>query len=288
MTSRPSLCPACLGRPSADTRDWFGGAHLLTCEQCHTEWVHPQPSDGRLNEIYSADYYEPWTYESSDGLDSMKRRTFEPILDSCGVASGSTLLDVGCATGSLLAVARERDLRTFGLDINEHAVKTARARDTDARIEVGDLEGSPFPGIQFDAIVMVDFIEHVRDPAAELALARSRLAATGRLVISTPCVDSIARRALRGNWPQYREEHLTYFSRDGLRKLLCRLGLEFVDSRVTRKAITLAYAYGQARSYPVPIVTSMTTLAYHLLPFLRHRPVRLPFGEVMVIAAATL
>ncbi len=118
---------------------------------------------------------------------------------------------------------------------------------------------------------MIDFLEHVRDPASELDRACGRLVATGRVVVSTPCVDSFARRALGRHWPQYRGKHLTFFSREGLRALLRRSGLEPIAEHPTRKAITPAYAYGQSRAYPIPVASTVTNVSYRALPFLRHR-----------------
>ncbi len=91
------------------------------------------------------------------------------------------------------------------------AAAARRPRSTPARWPI-----EPFGGERFDAITMIDFIEHVRDPEAELRLAGDRLAAGGRLLISTPRADSAVARATGRHWPQYREEHLTYFSLAGL------------------------------------------------------------------------
>jgi 2-polyprenyl-3-methyl-5-hydroxy-6-metoxy-1,4-benzoquinol methylase len=246
--------------------------------------VDPQPSDERLAQIYSADYYEPWSYEGPSGLDAMKRKTFAPLLDGCELPPGAALLDVGCATGTFLGFAAERGYRVFGIDLNAHAVEEAKARVPAAHVHAGTLGDEPFEGQRFDAIVMIDFIEHVRDPRAELIAAASRLAPNGRIAMSTPRVDSVTRRLARRSWPQYREEHLTYFSLEGIRRLLEGTGLKVLTTKPTLKAITLGYAYGQAHAYPVKVVTPLTTAAYRALPFARHSPIRLPFGEMTVIS----
>ena len=286
MVVHALICPGCRCDASRDAGEWFARARLLRCERCGTEWADPQPSDERLSEIYDAEYYEPWTYENPTELDSMKRRSFAPILRACRAAPGSSLLDVGCATGSFVGLAADQGLRAFGIDINAHAIATARERVPDADLRVGQLADEPFGGQTFDSIVMVDFLEHVREPESELLRARQLLNRGGRLVVSTPCVDSLARRALGRRWPQYREEHLTFFSREGLRRLLARAALEPIDDHRTRKAITLAYAYGQSRAYPIPVISALTGLTYKALPLLRHRAVRIPFGEITVVAEA--
>lgn len=277
-------CPACGNDGTVIAAQWFGSAELVRCVRCRTEWVSPQPSDERLAQIYGPDYYEPWALEDPSGPDAMKRRTFEPLLEVCAINPGASVLDVGCATGSFLAFAHEHGHKVFGVDLNPHAIEEAARRVPEATLHAGTLRDLPFVGHAFDAIVMVDFIEHVREPMAELERARDRLAPEGVMVLSTPRADSASRKLLRRAWPQYREEHLTYFSLDGMRALLGKLDLEIARSRVTRKAITLAYAYGQAKAYPVPGITQLTTAAYSVAPFARHRPIRMPFGEMTVVA----
>ena len=110
----------------------------------------------------------------------------------------------------------------------------AAAALPDAAFHAGTLADDPFGDERFDAITMIDFIEHVRDPEAELRLAGDRLAPGGRLLISTPRADSTVARATGRYWPQYREEHLTYFSLAGLAAVLQRAGLVVV--RVVRDA----------------------------------------------------
>jgi SAM-dependent methyltransferase len=246
--------------------------------------LSPQPSDERLEEIYGPAYYEPWSAEDEATVDLIKRQTFEPLLDACAIGEGSTVLDLGCATGSLLAEAARRGARAYGIDLNADAIAVARTRVPGGTFHVGTSHDDPFPDVRFDAIVMVDFIEHVREPVSELRHVREWMHGDSRLVVSTPRTDSALRRVMGARWPQYREEHLTYLSRAGVLALLGRSGLRPEAVWPTRKSITLAYAYGQAIAYPVPGVSAVTRAAYRSLPTLRHRPIRLGLGEMTVVA----
>jgi len=285
VTTRIEECPACLGRDLQVARiGVWGTSDLVACRTCRTEFLSPQPSDARLSEIYSGEYYTPWAFETAEAVDAMKRETFEPMLLACQLDSGCSLLDLGCATGSFLAEAARRGASTYGIDLNPEAIQRAQERAPDAHLHTGVAADYPFPGVRFDAVVMIDFIEHVRDPERELAVVREITRPGSRLVISTPRVDSLFRTFARRHWPQYREEHLTYFSLNGIRALLRRVGFSVVEVTSTRKAITLAYAYGQAVAYPVPLLSPATSLAYRLLPPMRHRTLRIAMGEMTVVA----
>ena len=106
MTIRIEQCPACRSADLqvARTSVW-DACDLVACATCRTEFQSPQPTDARLAEIYGSGYYTPWSYESADAVDSMKRATFEPMLVACQPGPGRTVLDLGCATGSFLAEA---------------------------------------------------------------------------------------------------------------------------------------------------------------------------------------
>jgi len=280
-----ATCPAC---GSTSTRvvqpRLYGDCALLRCEACGSELLSPQPTDERLTEIYGPDYYEPWAAEEADVVDSIKRQTFGPLIDSCRLRPGSTVLDLGCATGSFLAEVTSRGARGYGIDLNGEAIAAAHARLPDVRFHAGVAADQPFPGVQFDAIVMVDFIEHVRDPEAELRIIRDWMHSDSRLVVSTPRADSPLRRTMGMRWPQYREEHLAYLSRAGVVALMSRARLRVESIRPTHKTLTLAYAYGQMATYPVPGLSAVTKAAYRALPGLRHRPIRLGLGEMTVVA----
>ena len=286
MRSSPvERCPACGSEVIEVVRSSVWGAvALLSCDRCGTEFVDPQPSDERLAEIYSPDYYEPWNYERPEVVKVMKQLTFEPALIAAGLAPGARLLDVGCATGDLAALASTKGFEAFGIDLNEAAIARAREAVPNGRFHVGLLDDEPFDGVRFDAITMFDFIEHVRDPEHEVRAAVRRLADGGRLVISTPRVDSLTRRLTGRAWPQYREEHLTYFSAIGIRALLQRAGMVVTRLTSTKKMLTPAYLYGQAVAYPIPVATPLIKATWRYLPLPKHRPIGLRFGEMTVLA----
>lgn len=280
-----ATCPACTSRSTRIVQPGlFGECALVRCDACGSELLWPQPSDERLTEIYGPDYYEPWAAEDADVVDSIKRQTFAPLIDACRLVPGSTVLDLGCATGSFLAEVTSRGAKGYGIDLNGEAIAAAQQRLPDVTFHAGIAADQPFPGVQFDAIVMVDFIEHVRDPEGELRIVREWMHDESRLVVSTPRADSSLRRLMGMRWPQYREEHLAYLSRAGVVALMSRAGLRVESIRPTQKTLTLAYAYGQMTTYPVPGLAAVTTAAYRSLPGLRHRPIRVGLGEMTVVA----
>ena len=282
----PAACPACL-KPMALVRAaFYGESGLARCPDCGTESLEPQPSNDRLAAIYGEDYYAPWGLDSDASVEPMKQATFEWILDRWPVAPGGAVLDLGCATGFLLALAARRGLRPHGVDLNPRAIEQCRQKVPEAAIHCGTLADRPFPETSFDAVYMIDFLEHVRDPRTELSEVRRRLTPVGAVVISLPQLNSWSRKVMGLGWSQYREEHLTYFSREGLCRLLEETGYRVVRAKPTRKVMTLGYVYRQLQAYRHPALTPVSALLWRALPFLRATRVPVTMGEITVVAQA--
>ncbi len=107
-----------------------------------------------------------------------------------------TLLDLGCGSGHVARVCERMDIRVTGID---HKEPTAGVL---TRFVQWDFESLPLPvdAWDFDAVMMLDVIEHLSDPEGFLISLRnaSKQAVTGRrtskLVLTTPNVAFVAVR----------------------------------------------------------------------------------------------
>lgn len=128
-------------------------------------------------------------------------RVYRAVLHRLPVKAHSRVLDIGCGTGTLLALLRAQvrlPLTLVGIDVSEDMLAEARKRLAGLRIEyqLADAAILPFPSSSFDAIVSVLAFHHmsnaVKVPAIQ-EMARV-LKDGGRLVIA-----DLARPA-RGWW----------------------------------------------------------------------------------------
>jgi 2-polyprenyl-3-methyl-5-hydroxy-6-metoxy-1,4-benzoquinol methylase len=111
----------------------------------------------------------------------------------------SHVADAGCGTGYGSAeLARIAD-RVTGLDIDSRSLNVARTRTNSGVIEAvqSDLSRSSLreelSGIQFDAIVCFETLEHLVDPGSTLIAFHDHLRPGGVLIISVP--NGVAERA---------------------------------------------------------------------------------------------
>jgi 2-polyprenyl-3-methyl-5-hydroxy-6-metoxy-1,4-benzoquinol methylase len=133
---------------------------------------------------------------------------------------GGKLLEVGCARGDFLSVAREAfDAR--GVEPNPNLADTA---EQIAPVHRDVIERTPWSG--FDVVASFHVIEHVDSPRSFIQAAVQRLKADGLLVIETPNIDSLPFRVLKARWRQFIPEHYYFFSPSTMTTLLTANGLK--------------------------------------------------------------
>jgi len=124
------------------------------------------------------------------------------------------LLEVGCARGDFLRVAREY-FTAFGVEPNpelaEEAIKVAPVHQG-----VIDTEA----GTYYDVATSFHVIEHTPSPKQFLAAIAQRLRPKGLVVLETPDIDSIPFLLLRSHWRQFIPEHYYFFDESTMKKLL--------------------------------------------------------------------
>jgi SAM-dependent methyltransferase len=102
-----------------------------------------------------------------------------------------------------------------------------------AHLHRGELPDAPFEPGSFDLIVMAEVIEHLPQPPAYLRAAHRLLAPRGTLFLTTPNYDGLSHWLWGNDWRVVADEHLNYFDRQSVRRLLETTGFSFPQVRTT-------------------------------------------------------
>jgi 2-polyprenyl-3-methyl-5-hydroxy-6-metoxy-1,4-benzoquinol methylase len=263
---------------------------FVRCTNCGLERIDPPPSDETLSKIYGAHYYEAWGLHGNEQVVAeLKKATFRYVLDRVPVRPGAKILDCGAATGFLLDVAKERGLEPYAVELSEFGAKEIARKFGEDRVHCGQLEAAKFPGLnpmQFDAVTMCDYIEHVRDPLDVLKRVRSLLNPHHGVVgITTPNTASLSRKLMGNSWSHYKVEHLYYFSPSNLERMLKRAGFARVSFHPLVKSLSLNYVAHQLDVYPHPVLSPIARSIRSVTPqAVKKLPLKFMAGELLAVA----
>ena len=170
-------CHACGNTTDHEWQYEKCGHDIWKCHQCGTGFTETS-GDFQPEQIYSDEYFSGGRrdgYADYAASESVLRRDFRSVLEemkSLGCSSGN-LLEIGCAYGFFLAEAR-RTFRVTGIEVSECAAKSARARGLEVFTAAADDRSIGRHG-PYDAVVMLDVIEHLLDPnGRRVVLLRAR------------------------------------------------------------------------------------------------------------------
>jgi SAM-dependent methyltransferase len=136
-------------------------------------------------------------------------------------------LDVGTGHGHFCDSARDiwPDTRFDGLDM------AATVREAEARGWIGTAHCGQFPELaaglvdRYDTVSMYHYLEHTRDPLAELDAAAEVLPPGGHLLIELPDPESRLARLLGAHWlPWFQPQHQHFIPVANLRQALAERG----------------------------------------------------------------
>ena len=197
---------------------------LMRCENCELRFAAKMPSPTQLVRLYS-EVVDP-EYEGEKegrGENFYRILTYMEKLKKPG-----TLLDVGSATGILMELAEKRGWKTKGVEASKWACEVASSRGLE--VYNGDFLDYP-ESEKFDAITMVDILEHLAAPGKAIEKAGRLLKPGGLLVIVTPDIGSITARLMGRKWWHLRPPHINFFTRRTLKWAAENYGFKILKVR---------------------------------------------------------
>jgi SAM-dependent methyltransferase len=248
---------------------------LSSCRDCGHIFANPCPSPEYVFSLYTAVKDPQYEEEAAGRAKNFQRilRHLERFLPTRGA-----LFDVGAATGILLHLARQRGWHPDGIEASAWAVRLAREK-YQLDIRQGNFEEAGLNKDAYDALTMVDFIEHVPRPAEALSRARLALKPSGILCLVTPNLQSLAARLAGKKWWHFRPAHLAYFSSKSLSILLERAGFSILKKKNYSWTFSVHYLLSR-RAFFEPLLRSS-----RISSFLRGIPIKLALRDSFEVYA---
>lgn len=232
-----------------------GPLPVVTCARCGLRYTSPRLDGPSRDALYDGDYFRSPDavtrgYEDYLGEAATTARTFAARLarlarlrgDRAAVPGPVRLLDVGAATGEAVAAAAARGWVATGVELSAWAVAEARERGRDVRL--GTLDDRDAPAGSFDVVLSWDVVEHLADPVAHLRRLVALCRPGGLVNVITPDRSGPGARLFGPRWVEMRKpaEHLWFFSRAEVTRLLAGMGAPTVASGYAGKHVSADFA----------------------------------------------
>jgi len=266
-------CSCCGGlsfKPAFDCE----GFNYVRCSSCGLVQMNPQPIKDEILARYNSKFGKDYLSYEIENENSFLQLQKLALKDSGFYKAEKTLmlrktqtptvLDIGCATGTLLAFLRDRGWNVKGIEISPAAEYARNVRQLD--VKNIPLEEITFPSGSFDIVLASHLIEHLNEPFLFLKEVHRILKDEGKIFITTPNINGLQAYIYGGKWRSAIFDHLYLFSAHTLKKMLKRTGFK-VEKLSTWGGIAAGLA-------PVWIKKSADFLAKWF-----------SFGDVMIIRA---
>lgn len=170
------------------------------------------------------------------------------------------VLDIGPATGLFMTLLRELGFeRVEGLEISPVFRELLRSKNL--KVHPGDIisgEGLEQLSPPYDAVVMMEVLEHLENPDQALRNVKKLVAREGIVYLTVPICDCIFERLRRVKSGMSRKEqilkvdetHVQAFTPESFKNLLAREGFELIElKRVSFKPPFLVNYYPGKRMF---------------------------------------
>ncbi|MBF0319645.1 MAG: class I SAM-dependent methyltransferase [Nitrospirae bacterium] len=220
---------------------------LYRCNGCKSEYIDSVSTD--IN--YNKDFFISLSGSHYDKIIRAKTNNFITLIVNNFIdLRNSILLDIGCGIGVLLSAASSfGPLELYGLDVSEWAINEAKQSLPDARLFCGSIDDAINSNFikndYFDIITVTDVIEHINasDINRFIANLLRLLKEDGRLIFTTPNINSLSRILLGSLWFHYQNEHTTFISNKAFNQLSKDLNFNIEKYIPYKKTLPIGYIF---------------------------------------------
>jgi len=199
------------------------GYNVVTCGRCGFAYADGLPSQDAFDEYYSA--ASKYEYHQRDGeeseFDRVRMSDIADMVIPLIPSPDAHILDIGCATGRLLYLLKERGFaHVAGLDPSPACAEAAR-RLYGVQVRRGSMTEFPELDAPSDLVILIGVLEHIRDLDSAMRRIRSVVAESGVVYVEVPNAIGFDR------WPNapfqdFSIEHINFFSPISLENLFAR------------------------------------------------------------------
>jgi SAM-dependent methyltransferase len=208
---------------------------ILRCRACGYVFADMRLTDEELFKLYDEEFFTGAEFSDYAADAKFFRKNFalrlrelKKFLDP---ARHRRLLEIGCAYGFFLDVARKEFARVEGIDITDAGVRYAR-EELHLDVVQADFLAHDYDAQKFDVVCLWDTIEHLREPQRYIEKIAAHTEPGALVALTTGDIESLNARLRKDRWRLiHPPTHLHYFSPTSIARLLDAHGFDVVYNR---------------------------------------------------------
>lgn len=171
------------------------------------------------------------SYDSTYYGGKHAQNLYEHVIKTMSRFEYTSVLDVGCGTGSLLSeILKIKKVMIAGIDISEKMLEIAKDRLGDeADLRNGDSEHLPWKNNSFDMVICTDSFHHYPNPKAVLKEIRRVTGPGGKIIIADPWAPTPFRQMANLILPLRKGGDVRLYSEPEMKNLLEESGFKLVS-----------------------------------------------------------
>jgi len=250
---------------------------IYRCVQCGLIFRWPQPTRSQIQDFYDQQEHLENPYftglKKNYSLDNPAVKLYRRELERIDrFLSPGKILDIGCAYGVFLDLARLVGWQVCGVEVSKVSSDYAR-RKFSLSVFTGTLEEAKFASNSFDLITLWDVAEHLTDPIKTFQEIYRVLKPNSYLLILTIDVNSLTGRLANFSDKTkdflYDIQHNYFFSHQTLKKFLLKTGFSQIKILDTAGA-----QISRWHSRSIPSILSLGTDCLDALAKIIHQEYR--------------
>lgn len=205
-----------------------GNVYFARCSVCGSYSQSPQITTESLSKWYDSDEYQGGSGQTGSAYVNYEQDEQARVHEARGrfrkyiapfLPKNANVLEIGCATGSLLSVVREYGHKTLGIDLSPRFAEVAR-RIHGLDVIAGDFMTLALEPESFDAIILLGTASNMQDLPSALSKIRGLLKHNGFVLFNYPHADSLIARVYGLRYWMYAPSVSNFMTVTGCLKML--------------------------------------------------------------------